>query len=82
MDLNTPTISKIIDNWIDEDIGRGDLTSPSITEENGNAYWIAKEEGIFCGVDIIKEIFKKIDLKSILNLISLMEINFLKIKNS
>ncbi len=63
MDLNTPTISKIIDNWIDEDIGRGDLTSSSITEENGNAYWIAKEEGIFCGVEIIKEIFKKIDLK-------------------
>ena len=63
MDLNTPIISKIIDNWIDEDIGRGDLTSPSITEENGNAYWIAKEEGIFCGVEIIKEIFRKIDLK-------------------
>ena len=63
MDLNTPNISKIIDNWIDEDIGRGDLTSSSITEENGNAYWIAKEEGIFCGVGIIKEIFRKIDLK-------------------
>ena len=63
MDLNTPIISKIIDNWIDEDIGRGDLTSPSITAENGNAYWIAKEGGIFCGVEIIKEIFKKIDLK-------------------
>jgi len=63
VDLNTQTISKIIDHWIDEDIGRGDLTSSSITEENGNAYWIAKEEGIFCGVEIIKEIFKKIDLK-------------------
>ena len=63
MDLNTPKISKIIDSWIDEDIGRGDLTSSSITEENGNAYWIAKEEGVFCGVEIIKEIFKKIDLK-------------------
>ena len=63
MDLNTPTISKIIDNWIDEDIGSGDLTSSSITEENGNAYWIAKEEGIFCGVEIIKKIFKKIDLE-------------------
>ena len=63
MDLNTPRISNIIDNWIDEDIGKGDLTSSAITEENGNAYWIAKEEGIFCGVEIIKEIFKKIDLK-------------------
>ena len=54
MDLNTPTLSKIIDNWIDEDIGSGDLSSSSIIEENGNAYWIAKEEGIFCGVEIIK----------------------------
>jgi len=63
VDLNTQIISRIIDNWIDEDIGRGDLTSPSITEENGNAYWIAKEGGIFCGVEIIKEIFKKIDSK-------------------
>jgi len=63
VDLNTPIISKIIQNWIDEDIGRGDLTSSSITEENGEAYWIAKEEGIFCGVEILKEIFKKIDLK-------------------
>ena len=57
VDLNTPIISAIIDSWIDEDIGRGDLTSSSITEESGNAYWIAKGEGIFCGVDIIKEIF-------------------------
>ena len=65
MDLNTPIISKIIDNWIDEDIGRGDLTTPSITKENGHAYWIAKEGGIFCGVEIIKEIFKRIDLKII-----------------
>jgi len=63
VDLNTPIISKIIDNWINEDIGKGDLTSSSITKENGNAYWIAKEEGIFCGVEIIKEIFKKIDSK-------------------
>ena len=50
MDLNTPTISKIIDNWINEDIGMGDLTSSSITEENGNAYWIAKEEVYFVGL--------------------------------
>jgi len=63
VDFNTPIISKIIDNWINEDIGKGDLTSSSITKENGTAYWIAKEEGIFCGVEIIKEIFKKIDLK-------------------
>jgi len=63
VDLNTPKISKIIDDWIDEDIGKGDLTSCAITQKNGHAYWIAKEGGIFCGVEIVKEIFKKIDSK-------------------
>ena len=63
MDLNTPKISKIIDDWIDEDIGKGDLTSCAMTQKNGHAYWIAKEGGIFCGVEIVKEIFKKIDSK-------------------
>ncbi len=63
MDLNSPKISRIIDDWIDEDIGKGDLTSSAITQKTGKAHWIAKEEGIFCGVGIIKTILKKIDEK-------------------
>ena len=65
MDINTVRISRIIDEWIEEDIGKGDLTSTAITKDHGNAYWIAKEEGIFCGVDIVKEILNKIDKKII-----------------
>ena len=67
MDLNSPKISRIIDDWIDEDIGKGDLTSAAITKKIGKAHWIAKEEGIFCGVEIIKKIFQKIDEKIDLN---------------
>ena len=63
MDLYSPNISRIIDDWIEEDIGKGDLTSSAITKKIGKAHWIAKEEGIFCGVGIIKEILKKIDEK-------------------
>ena len=63
MDLYSPYISRIIDDWIEEDIGKGDLTSSAITKKKGKANWIAKEEGIFCGVGIIKEILKKIDEK-------------------
>ena len=63
MDLNSPKISRIIDDWIDEDLGKGDLTSSAITKQIGKAHWIAKEKGIFCGVGIIKEILKKIDEK-------------------
>jgi len=63
VNLNSPKISRIIDDWIEEDIGKGDLTSFAITQKNGKAHWIAKEEGIFCGVEIIKLIYKKIDEK-------------------
>ena len=63
MDFNSPKISRIIDDWIEEDIGKGDLTSSAITKKTGKANWIAKEEGIFCGVGIIQKIFKKIDEK-------------------
>ena len=63
LDFNTPSISKTIDHWIEEDIGKGDLTNSAITQKNGTAYWIAKQEGVFCGVEIINTIFKKIDVK-------------------
>ena len=33
MDCNTPRISKIIDDWIEEDIGNGDLTRAAITKK-------------------------------------------------
>ena len=34
MDLLSPNISRIIDDWIEEDIGKGDLTSSAITPKN------------------------------------------------
>lgn len=61
MHWNTPYISKKIDEWIDEDIGKGDLTKYAITKNKVKAKWIAKENGIFCGVEILKLLFEKID---------------------
>ena len=61
MNWNTPYISKKIDEWIDEDIGQGDLTKYAITKDKVKAKWIAKEDGIFCGVEILKLLFEKID---------------------
>ena len=61
MHWNTPYISKKIDEWIDEDIGKGDLTKYAIIKEKVKAKWIAKEDGIFCGVEILKLLFEKID---------------------
>ena len=69
MDWNTPKVDKLIDYWIDEDIGNGDLTSSAITREIGRAHWIAKQEGIFCGSEIIKKILLKINQQININLL-------------
>ena len=61
MNWNTPYILNKIDEWILEDIGNGDLTKYAITKDKVKANWIAKEDGIFCGVEILKLLFEKID---------------------
>ena len=61
MDWESTQIRKIIDDWILEDIGNGDLTSVCITQDISKAYWIAKEAGIFCGKEILKKLFFRID---------------------
>ena len=61
MDWNSPHLKNKISEWIYEDIGSGDLTQSCITENIGKAYWIAKEDGIFCGIELLKIIFNQID---------------------
>ena len=61
MDWNSPQLRNKISDWINEDIGSGDLTQSCITENIGKALWIAKEDGIFCGIELLKIIFNQID---------------------
>ena len=61
MDLRSPTLHKILDTWIEEDLGNGDLTRFILNDSSASAHWVAKEDGTFCGGDLVKLIFKKID---------------------
>ena len=61
MTFSSPNLNNLIDNWIDEDIGRGDLTKLILGKQIVSAYWISKHNGIFCGGEIVSQIFKKID---------------------
>ena len=61
MDLRSPKLHKILDTWIEEDLGDGDLTRFVLNDRSASAHWIAKEDGTFCGGDLIKLIFQKID---------------------
>ncbi|WP_269616559.1 carboxylating nicotinate-nucleotide diphosphorylase [Prochlorococcus marinus] len=61
MDLRSPKLHKILDTWIEEDLGHGDLTRFVLNERSASAHWVAKEDGTFCGGDLVKLIFRKID---------------------
>jgi len=63
VDLRSPKLNKILDTWIEEDLGNGDLTRFVLNNRSASAHWIAKEDGTFCGGDLIKLIFQKIDPK-------------------
>ena len=54
---------KIIDEALKEDIGKGDVTTNSIVSktEKLKAILLAKEDGVIAGLDIAKEVFKKLD---------------------
>ncbi len=61
MHLNTPTINRLIDIWLDEDLGKGDLTQSAIHEQIVSANWIAKKTGIFCSGPLVKKVFQRLN---------------------
>jgi len=46
--------------WLQEDIGRGDQTTlglGDIATRNGQAYWVAKEDGVVAGLSVAERVF-------------------------
>jgi nicotinate-nucleotide pyrophosphorylase (carboxylating) len=56
-------IDKIIKNALNEDIGTGDITTLSTVapEELISGDFIAKEDGVICGLDIVKRVYEIMD---------------------
>ncbi len=61
MNIITPKINHLLDLWLDEDIGRGDLTQSAIENKIVNAYWICKNDGVFCGGNLVKSLYYRLD---------------------
>lgn len=57
------TLTKIVSLAIDEDLGRGDLTTEACVDASaqGAAALIAREPGVFCGGDVVREVYAQID---------------------
>ena len=68
MDIRTPRLNRLLDSWLDEDIGRGDLTSIAL-KQYGSAYWHAKQQGVFCGGIVAERIFHRLDSSINVNLL-------------
>ena len=62
MDLLTPSLIRHLDAWLDEDLGRGDLTAVALRGCSGSAHWIAKQPGVFCGGPLVQRLFQRLDV--------------------
>jgi len=47
--LWTPELRHNLERWLQEDLGRGDLSAPAVADVLGSAVWLAKASGRFCG---------------------------------
>ena len=57
-------LDELLINWLKEDIGRGDRTTDGLAElaqVKGQAYWVAKEEGVIAGLPVAERIFSLLD---------------------
>ena len=61
LDLFSPGLNRLLDTFLDEDLGRGDLTSIASSNYSGNANLIAKQSGVFCGGPLIERLFQRLD---------------------
>ena len=61
MDWQSPALTRALDRWLEEDIGRGDLTAAALQGQQGLAHWDAKQSGRFCGGLLVQRLFQRLD---------------------
>ncbi len=57
------SVEELIDRALEEDIGTGDITTLTTISEDaqGHGKYIAKEDGVLCGIDLAKRVYAKLD---------------------
>ena len=56
----TPGLRRKLGDWLQEDLGRGDLSAPALRGQAGEAYWLAKANGVFCGGVLLKPLLSEL----------------------
>lgn len=65
--LDLALVRPIIQNALEEDIGRGDITSEAVVSSTsfGKAEIVAEEKGILAGIDLAKEVFRLLSSRKV-----------------
>ena len=73
MQLIEVQIKEVIDRALAEDLSWGDVTTEALTsgDQQATAFVVAKEQGILAGIDVVKAVFRRVDLG--LNIVVLLE---------
>jgi len=56
--LWTPELRHNLGRWLQEDLGRGDLSALAVGDAHGHGLWLAKQPGRFCGGTLAVELFQ------------------------
>jgi nicotinate-nucleotide pyrophosphorylase (carboxylating) len=57
----TPTLLRQLEQWLAEDLGRGDLSAAALVGRSGRAHWQCKADGVFCGGVLVEPLFRLLD---------------------
>jgi len=57
----TPALRLQLASWLEEDLGRGDLSAPALMGQWGRAGWIARRDGVFCGGVLVEPLLLQLD---------------------
>ena len=60
---SVPAVDNLLRTALAEDAGNGDITTTSTIPENAVAYgrYMAKEDGVLCGMDVVRAVFDLLD---------------------
>jgi len=62
----TPAVQRLLDLALEEDVGRGDVTTQAVIEETqeAEAEIVAKERAVVCGLGIVEAVFTRFDWRA------------------
>jgi nicotinate-nucleotide pyrophosphorylase (carboxylating) len=62
----TPAVQRLLDLSLEEDVGRGDVTSQSVLDETqeAEAEIVANEKAVVCGLGVVEAVFTRFDWRT------------------